>query len=239
MKTRDMAPTSVASAGQRPARRLVAGAVGLALLGAAAGWAVGWSSLLDVRTVEVAGAHRISADEIRTRAAVPLGTPLARLDTAAVRSRLVEIPQIADVAVTRRWPHSVRITVEERQPAAAVPDGERFILVDLEGVSFETVAEKPAGVPLVVGAPPWVPDSQRVHAVVDVLAAVPIDVRKRTVEISARTVDSVTLTLDDGVRIVWGNAAAAARKAEVLTALMRTEAEVYDVSSPDAPTTTG
>jgi cell division protein FtsQ len=36
---------------------------------------------------------------------------------------------------------------------------------------------------------------------------------------------------------MWGSAEASERKAEVLTALMRLRAKVYDVSAPEAPTT--
>src|SRR5690606_10516519 len=91
---------------RRNSRLLVGGAAAVILLIVAGAWAVGWSSLLDVRTVEVVGVHRLAADDIRSRAAVPLGTPLARLDTSAVRDRLIDIPQVADVAVSRRWPHT-------------------------------------------------------------------------------------------------------------------------------------
>lgn len=211
-------------------------AVGAAVV-AGATWAVGWSPLLDIRTVEIVGTHRVTEEDIRAVAAVPVGSPLARLDTEGVRQRVGAVRQVTDVSVVRRWPHTVRIVVAERQPAVAVPDGVWFVLVDGEGVAFDTVSETPAGVPLVVGATAGSLGPARVTAVVEVLAALPAEIRRRATEVSVGTVDSVTVTLDEGVRVVWGSGEDGARKAAVLTALMRTQASVYDVTSPDAPTT--
>lgn len=227
---------------RRRARRLrsLRPAVVVAVLGvllATGGWLVGWSSVLDIRTVEVVGADRVPAEVIRAKAAVPIGSPLARVDIGAIGARLRQIPQVADVSVVRRWPHTVRILVEERQPAVAVPADDRFVLVDGDGVSFDTVTERPRAVPLVTGVHAASLSADRVAAVLDVLAALPADVRKRATEISVPTFDSVTVSLDDGVRVVWGSADEGARKAEVLAALMRTKAKIYDVTSPDAPTT--
>ena len=45
------------------------------------------------------------------------------------------------------------------------------------------------------------------------------------------------MTLRDGASVRWGADEGAVRKAEVLQALLRYKAKVYDVSSPDVPTT--
>jgi cell division protein FtsQ len=209
--------------------------VGVAALG---WWALWWSPLLDVRRVEVVGAHHVSAAEIRATAAVPMGRPLARLDAGGIEDRVVEsIARVADVAVDRRWPHTVRIIVEERTPAVAVSGTGGFVIVDGTGFAFETVAARPAGVPLVVGADAATIGADRVDAVVETLAAVPPAVRAKVTEVAAPSAEAVALTLRDGVHISWGSAQDGARKAVVLTALMRTRARLYDVSVPDAPVT--
>jgi cell division protein FtsQ len=41
------------------------------------------------------------------------------------------------------------------------------------------------------------------------------------------------------VKVVWGGSDDSARKAEVLSVLMRRRAAVYDVSAPDLPVTKG
>jgi cell division protein FtsQ len=217
--------------------------VGLALfavaLAALACWAVWWSPLLDVRRVEVVGAHHVSVTEIQAIAAVPMAKPLARLGTAGIADRVKSIARVADVAVERRWPHTVRIIVEERTPAVAVASTSGFVLVDGTGFAFETVATRPAGVPLVVGADAATLGADRVDAVVETLAAVPSAIRAKVTEVAAPSAETVTLTLRDGVHIQWGSAQDGPRKAVVLTALMRTRARLYDVSVPDAPVTDG
>jgi cell division protein FtsQ len=231
--------TARARSARAPRRRLVGLVTAAALLAALALWAVWWSTLLDARKVEVVGAHRVPLEEIKATAAVPLGRPLARLDTAAVARRVEKIPLIADVAVSRHWPHTVRIAVEERQPAVAVPAVDGLLLIDRTGVAFDTVSDRPAGVPLVTGENAAGLGASGVHAVVETLAAVPAAVRAKVTEVAVPSADSVTLTLRDGVQVIWGSAEDGARKATVLTALMRTKAKVYDVSTPDAPATRG
>jgi cell division protein FtsQ len=222
-------------------RRLVACALAAALLAGLAAWAVSWSTLLDVRTVEVVGTHRVTIEEVKAAAAVPLGRPLARLDTVAVGRRVEQISWVADVSVIRRWPHTVRIVVEERQPAVAVPapGGGGFLLVDRTGFVVATLAEQPAGVPLIVGMDATTLGEAGVDAVVETLAAVPAKVRAKVTEVAAPSPNSVTLTLRDGVQIYWGSAQDGTHKAAVLTALMRRKARLYDVSSPVAPATRG
>jgi cell division protein FtsQ len=49
----------------------------------------------------------------------------------------------------------------------------------------------------------------------------------------------VTLTLADGVTVVWGSADRPAAKAKELTVLMHTHARSYDVSAPETAMTGG
>ena len=52
-----------------------------------------------------------------------------------------------------------------------------------------------------------------------------------------RALDDVDLHLKSGVLVHWGSAEQAAAKTEVLLALLRHKADVYDVSAPELPTT--
>lgn len=208
----------------------------MVLVTAAGIWVVRSSSLLTVRQVIVVGVHRLTAEQVERAAAVEAGLPLARVDLVAVRSRVAELPQVRAVAVTRSWPHTVRIAVEERQPAVAVPAAGGYVLVDFDAVSFETVVTPPRGVPRLAANPAGL-RAGTVRAVVTILDAVPDGVRRKIREIVASSDDDVNLLLADGTRVVWGSAQNSARKAVVLVALMGRRAAVYDVSAPDAPAT--
>jgi cell division protein FtsQ len=204
-------------------------------------WVVLGSPLLAVRSVQVDGEAGLTADQVVEVAGIPEGTPLVRVDTAAVAARVATLPQVASVEVTRGWPHTVVVTLAERVPVAVVTDGGSRRLVDAGGVVFDTITgSPPAGVvPLDVPRPG--PDDAATTAALGALAALPRDVRSEVTGVTARTADDVTLTLTDGRSVLWGSAAQTERKAEVLGALLDQieagtlePAGTLDVSTPDS-----
>jgi cell division protein FtsQ len=85
------------------------------------------------------------------------------------------------------------------------------------------------------------PDDAATTAALGALTALPRDVRQQVTGVSARTADDVTLTLGDGVSVLWGSAERTDRKAEVLDALLQQidsgaidPATTLDVSTPDS-----
>jgi cell division protein FtsQ len=234
-----------ATSGRRFARRIwarrwsrlrVLVALGLVMvLAGVAGWVVLESSLLSVRTVEVSGTARVSPAEVLAAADVAPATPLARVDTDAVARRVRALVAVRGVSVSRRWPRSVHIVVQERVPAAVQRRGTSYLLVDRSGVAFDTVRKRPPGLPLVTA--PVVAGELAFRAAVTVLTSVPASVRRQLIEVRAASPEQVTLQLTRDRTVVWGSPDRGERKAAVLTALMSRRAQVYDVSAPDAPTT--
>jgi len=213
-------------------------AAGFAIvLGAFAVWLFYFSSMLAVAGVEVTGASTVTPEAVTQVAKVPVGRPLALVDLDEIGARVRTIPSVADVQVNRAWPDGIVIRVIERVPVVVVTSGNRFELVDATGVSFRSVTAKPAGLPqaLVTGARREV----TVRSIVTVSAALPDSLRSRVISISAGSPDSIALNLQAGIKVVWGSADDSPRKAEVLTVLMRRQAQVYDVSAPDLPVTKG
>jgi cell division protein FtsQ len=200
-------------------------------------WAVYFSSWLAVSAVEVRGLDSVARATVVRAAAVPEGEPLARLDTGGVEARVKGITAVADAEVSRSWPDKVVITVTERVAVVAVTDGSDYDLVDGTGVVFRTVPQRPDGLPQARVSGPR--REVTVRSVVTVSAALPADLRSRVRSIEAQSPDSITLELDDGVKVVWGSAERSDRKAEVLLALMHRSATVYDVSAPELPVTQG
>lgn len=201
----------------------------------AAGWAVFFSPLLAVRTVQVVGVSRLSAAQVEAVAAVAVGEPLARVDTGAVARRVRALPAVRSVSVVRGWPRTLTIRVHERVPAAVAARGTAYVLVDRSGVAFDTVPVRPPGLPLV--AVPAGVGRAGLRAALDVLAAVPAALRAQVVLVQGGADEQVTLRLTRGRTVVWGSPDRSRRKAVVLSALLARPARVYDVSAPDAPTT--
>lgn len=199
---------------------------------AGAGWLVFLSSVLAVERVEVSGVRTVGPGEVARTAAVPVGRPLARVDLDAVRTRVEAVPVVELAEVDRAWPHAVSIRVTERTPVAAVSTGATYRLVDDDGVLFRTVRRPPRRLPVMhVGRRPGTTEEAAA-----VVAALPSDLVRRVSRVHATTMDSIRLQLRDGRSVVWGSAESSALKAEVLGALIKRKARVYDVSVPGAPT---
>jgi cell division protein FtsQ len=241
--TRRRAPITRAPAATPAPRRgrLLLAVLAVVVLVAAGVWAVYFSSLLAIDDVQVKGTTTVDAATVKETAAIQLGEPLARLDTDAVVARVGELAPIRTVDVARKWPHTVVVTVTERTPALVVMRGGKAEIYDESGVQFRTVDPGDpavAGVPLLASSS--TPTPTQVTAVLTVVRALPDPVAARLSTVTADSLDTITLLLDGGdVRVVWGSTERGARKAEVLTALMKTPALLYDVSAPDVPTTSG
>ncbi len=76
------------------------------------------SSLLEARQVRVEGVTGARADAVSQFAGVRTGEPLLLLDTDAVARRVERLPWVGAVSVSRGLPHTVRITVVERDAVA-------------------------------------------------------------------------------------------------------------------------
>jgi cell division protein FtsQ len=239
-----MSPSSsVSTLNRRPASRrrsgrrlLVVLSVVVALVGFGS-WVVFLSSWLAADKVAVAGTTAsLSRTDVESAAHVPLGTPLIRVDLSRIRTAVAALPAVKTVAVRRVWPHTVAITITERQPVACRYHDGAWQLLDLQGVAFRTAAARPPGLP-VLAVDASSPDHLLAQTA-EVAAALPTGLASQTRRITATTMDSIELHLKRGEVVRWGSAADSERKVEVLTALMvNGKAAQYDVSVPSQPTT--
>jgi cell division protein FtsQ len=224
-------------------RRRLGWTVACAVAVLALAWLVFFSPALathadDVRVVgagdlvDVAAVHAVVADAD--------GVPLPRLDTVALRSHLLDVRGVGDVAISREWPHGLLVRITPRSPVAAVPDDGRFALLDGQGVQIAVVAKAPKGVP-VVSVPLGASDHRTLDAVLVVLGGLPASISRQVTAVSASTQDAVQLSLGKDVTVVWGSDQDTALKAKVLQALRKAKeskhAHVFDVSAPTLPVT--
>ncbi|WP_019877656.1 cell division protein FtsQ/DivIB [Sporichthya polymorpha] len=226
---------------QRRRTRWIRTGIGLlvAAVVLAAGWVVLFSDVFAVRSVQVAGVQRLTAERVERVAQVPAGEPLARLDTAAIAARVRTLAPVADVDVARKFPNTVKITVTERTPVAVLdtPEGRR--LVDAEGVAYAPAGDAARRFLLVRSSnPALTPEDLR--SIQAVVAALPEAIREKVEAVQADTTADLTVSLDGGREIVWGAPEQAEFKARVLDVLWREKstrgAKRYDVSVPEAPT---
>lgn len=213
-------------------RPLLAGLAAVALAGGLA-WLVFFSSLLAVSGVTVEGNGLLAAGEVRRAAAVPTGTPLARVDLGAVASRVEDLAPVAGVDVSRSWPDTVRIAVTERESIAVVERAGRLHGMDAGGVLFREYRTRPAGLPVVRMGSRTAADA--VAEAARVVSALPAEVLAKVEYVEVATVDEISLRLRNGRTVRWGSAADTDDKAAVLAVLLRQKATMYDVSVPGRP----
>lgn len=210
-------------------------------LAGGAGWVVGWSDLLALEADEVTVSGQgstVDADRVREIAVAPAGTPLVRVDTAAMSTQILDLRGVKDVEVSRSWPHGLQVRLTAREPVAAVPDEDGYVLLDDEEVRVGTRSKVPEGLPVVSvplddGAP------GALTSALAVVAALPTGLASQVEEVTARTQDDVETALQDGVRVQWGGREDLELKVEVVRTLrdVAGDATIIDVSSPTMPVT--
>ncbi len=216
---------------------------GAAVAVAVLAWVLLWSPVLALDEAEVSVRVQgdravVDADAVRAVLTDQDGTPLPRLDTVGLRRQVLEVPGVRAASVSRAWPHGVLVTVVARDPVAAVPDEDGYVLLDADGVQVGRTDDAPEGLPVVdVG----VGDVRSLTAVLQVLQSLPEELASQVTKVSAENQDAVRLRLADGARVEWGSADQSSLKAAVLDTLRSAEqsagVKVYDVSAPTLPIT--
>ncbi|MFF0966647.1 cell division protein FtsQ/DivIB [Streptomyces sp. NPDC003703] len=235
-----------------PLRTLVLAAVAVLLLGGGTLWVLYGSSWTRVERVSVSGTRVLTAAQVRSAAAVPVGDPLVSVDTGAVVARLRHrLPRIESVAVVRSWPHGIELKVVERTAVMVEEKGGKFIEVDAAGVRFATVPQAPKGVPVLelslsrtaatAASLRRFDEARLVREAVTVAGRIPAAVARTTRAVKVRTYDDISLELSGGRTVSWGSGEGSAAKARVLTALLKAtpDARHFDVSVPIAPASSG
>lgn len=219
-------------------RQVISGMCIAAIFATVIGFAA-FSPVLALKEITVVGAERVDAEAVRSALDDQLGTPLAMLNFDEITTELSAFALIRSYTTQSLPPHTLVVTIVEREPIGAVDDGTRFAVVDAAGVVIESVTDRPAGVTLIDAGDPDLENPAFVSAV-EVLLALDLDLRARVDSVTASTEDDVTLLLGAGAQSVfWGSSARSEFKARVLAALVATQPATarieYDVSAPDAP----
>lgn len=205
-------------------------------LAAGVAWAVLFGSWFRVTGYEVRGVDGLLAREVGARAEGLIGESLATANLGGVQREVGALRPVRQVQVKRSWPHSVRLTVTPRRPVLGLRDDRGTQWVDATGLVYPSLGELPSSLPILTLAPrtPMPPSARAIVAAVGALgpdAGYDID----QVRVSADGRLSLRLA---GVRIDWGDAAAAQRKVAAIRSMQemaRREGRVLravDVSNP-------
>lgn len=218
----------------RVGRRRVLLVVALALvLAGGAAYAVFFSPLLVAEHVTVTGNRQISRAEVIGAARVRSSKPLARQDLDAIAERTRALPGVETATAVRKWPRTIEIAVSERRPVLAVRDVNGYLLVDRDGVAYQSSRSVPTGV---VVADVIATDQRLLREVAVVASALPGSLRKKASSLTATDPDRITLMMKSGLKVNWGSSTDSPLKADIVMALLkRRPTASIDVSSPHNP----
>ena len=217
-------------------------------LAAAAGaavlvWALAYSPLLALRTgdVTVSGSDgSVEAADVQEALSGHAGTSLVRLDVTELGDEVAgDLVRVKSAAVTRSWPHGLAVALTMRVPVAQHRTETGYEILDGEAVVLGTAEQSQSGLAEITADSEAALTQEQVGAVAEAVGSLDTQTRQQVASGSATTTGQVTLVLSSGARVVWGDSADSALKAEVLAVLLGQPASTYDVSSPHSPTTSG
>ncbi|MGO1506647.1 MAG: FtsQ-type POTRA domain-containing protein [Microbacteriaceae bacterium] len=219
----------------RRRRMIWLGALGAVVLLIGGSVIAAYSPLFAVEKITVVGASAVDPADIEAALADQIGTPLALVDDGDVKAALIAFPLIETYALEAKPPHDLTLRIVERTPIGVIESDAGYTLVDAAGVALTTTPEPPEGQP-VLNVDGGV-DSDAFESVGLVVRSLPKDVRAALTEVTATTLDDVTLTLSSGVTVVWGSSEDSALKSVTLSSVLtaRPDARTIDVSSYQVP----
>lgn len=205
---------------------------------------------LRVSSVEVVGAKRLSASEVTSRAAIGATTTMLSLSPGKVERRLLADPWIVSAEVSRRFPRTVVLTVQERVPVAVVDaGGAKLWLASKDGRWLGQRSEDTSGAYITVRDVPdlkpvagkGVESTEALNAlrVIDGLSP---ELRKLVITVSAPTVEKTALITKGDIEIFIGSAADIRTKDQLALRILKEQAGkvVYiNVRSIERPTWRG
>jgi cell division protein FtsQ len=194
-------------------------------------WLLLFSPFLAVESVQVTGTGRLTVAQVQAAVGVRAGTPLARVDTAAVAARVRALPPVASVTISRGWPHVLRVVIVERVALVAVRRDGAYQLLDATGADIASTSTIPRGVVLLEA-----PAGDARRAALDVVRALPAALSAQLASVRAPTPEQVTLLLKDHRQVLWGGNADNGVKVSALLALLKMPGTVFDVSAPGVVT---
>lgn len=207
----------------------------LALMVGGSVYAVYFSPWLRAEQVDVAGTGDLTSEQVLAAARVPLEQPLATVDLEAVEVRVRSLAAVRDVEVRREWPHTVAVTITEREPVAVISVGTELRALDAEGVIFGSYDRPPSDLPRVESPTGTSGEARREAATV--AASLEPAFLAMVDHLEVESIDRISLVLRDERVVRWGSSERSDLKAEVLADLLSRPGPIYDVSVPSAPVT--
>jgi cell division protein FtsQ len=194
----------------------------LAILACGAFW-VWRSPFFKITEVEVIGTDRIAASTVIETTGI-LGESMFNADLASAQRELYKEPLVYGVRMERDWPHTIRITIEERRPWGTWEQSGVAYTIDRDGVVLG-VGPAPAGLPVIRSSEPGNRvqgdrvDYQAVDAAAEIYEKLPRQLGTTVAEVAFIQGKGVQVTTTNGLTALLGDSSAISYKLSVWAAL--------------------
>ena len=207
-------------------KRLIA--LATAIFVGAASYALGWSTLFTVSSVEVTGTDQ------RLPQSIKVGEKLARVEPRAVAATYEKFAFVQDAQVSRNWiSGKVTISITSRTPVAIFNNQ----AIDDSGTAFVVKGQLPAALPQIQAS-----SVEIAVAAVEFMKSLPEEIRSNLKILKVRSTGAYVMDVDvqgRKVEVRWGFATENELKAKVYKALLEqpenAKLKRMDLSAPHAP----
>lgn len=186
------------------------------------------SSYFTLGTVVVEGNAYLTAEEVHQIADIPEKINIFRLHTAEIRQRLIKDLRVEEAAVTRQFPATIVIRVQERHPVAYIASGYGFLELDKQGMVLAAFKNlKQVQVPMITGYHldhEYVGDSVQtpvLKPVLEYLAALDEVALQQISEINIQAPEQMVAYTTQAAHIRLGNSERMAEKAKFTNSILR------------------
>ena len=194
----------------------------------AASYALGWSTLFTVSSVEVTGTDQRLPQSIR------VGEKLARVEPRAVAATYEKFAFVQDAQVSRNWiSGKVTISITSRTPVAIFNNQ----AIDDSGTAFVVKGQLPAALPQIQAS-----SVEIAVTAVEFMKSLPEEIRSNLKILKVRSTGAYVMDVDvqgRKVEVRWGFATENELKAKVYKALLEqpenAKLKRMDLSAPHAP----
>jgi len=203
-------------------------ALATAIIVGLASYALGWSTLFTVSSVEVKGSDQFLPQNVK------VGEKLARVEPRAVASTYKKFAFVQDAQVSRNWiSGKVTISITTRTPVAIFNNQ----AIDGSGKAFMVKGNLPAALPQIQAG-----NIETAVTAVKFLTSLPEEIRSGLKILKVRSTGAYVLEVDvegRNVEVRWGFATDNELKAKVYKALLaqpeNAKLRRMDLSAPHAP----
>jgi cell division septal protein FtsQ len=217
--------------------RIAIGA-GSVVLVALAVLAVLRSPLFAADVITVRGSDRLTEQRVLRIAGIAEVQNVVTFDAGEARRLLEADPWVASAIVTKDLPHTIVVTITEREPVGAIETHLGWEVLAADGVILATPADEPR-LPTITAT---IPGDDVATLGAQLLGAMDPELRSKVDGLTVGVDGIVRLVLRGGVTVDYGGADEAVEKAQALAAVLawadeeHAHVQVIDVSVPGAPT---